>query len=84
MLAFLQQPYVFAFALAMLTATITFFYSKTVEKDQAQVKRTFFKTLAAGVLAGAVLAYFSTPRGEQLAAEPFDAVLAGGGGANGI
>ena len=82
MLGFLQQPYVFAFALALITATLVYLYSKTTEKDPAQVNRTFFKTLAAGILAGATLTYMSTPRGETVASEPFDAVS--GGAVSGI
>lgn len=83
MLAFLQQPYIFAFSLALLTATLVYLYSKTTEKDSTQVQRTFFKTLAAGTVAGIAMTYFSTARSETLSTEPFDALPTGmGGGGN--
>ncbi len=84
MLAFLQQPYVFALTLALLTSVLVYLYSKTTEKDSAAVNRTFFKTLAAGTLAGVALTYFSSARGEQLATEPFDAIPAAAGIPGGI
>lgn len=71
-MAFLQQPYVFALTLALLTAVLAFLYAKTTEKDSGT--KTFFKTLAAGAVAGVALTYFANGRGEQLATEPFDAL----------
>lgn len=72
MLAFLQQPYVFAMALAVLTSVLVYLYSKTTERDPSQVNKTFFKTLAAGTLAGMGLTYLTSNRAEPLATEPFD------------
>lgn len=72
MFAFLQQPYVFAISLAVLTSVLVYLYSKTTEKDSTQANKTFFKTLAAGTLAGVALTYFTSNRSEQLATEPFD------------
>jgi hypothetical protein len=66
----LQQPYVFAVAVAVLTATVVYFYSRTLERDD-KCNKTFFKTLAAGLLVGGGLAYMSQPRAEKLATEPF-------------
>lgn len=72
MFGFLQQPYVFALALALVTSVLAFLYAKTTDKD-GSANRTFFKTLAAGTLAGVVLTYVSRmSRGEQMATEPFD------------
>lgn len=70
MLSVLQQPYVFAVAVAVLTASIVYFYSKTIESDD-KCNKTFFKTLAAGLVVGVGLAYLSQPRLEQLSTEPF-------------
>jgi len=72
MLAILQQPYMFAMALAVLTALLAYLYSRTTERDGAQANKTFFKTLAAGALAGVGLTYLTSGRTEQLATEPFD------------
>lgn len=80
MLSFVQQqPYVFALAIVVLTALLTFLYDKTLERDPAHHSRTFFKTLAAGVAAGLSLTWLTSPRSELLATEPFDAVGNGGG-----
>jgi len=72
MLAFLQQPYVFALSLAVLTSALVYLYSKTTDRDSAHTTKTFFKTLAAGSLAGVALTYLTTNRTEALATEPFD------------
>ena len=66
----LQQPYVFAVAAAVLTAAVIYFYAKTMEGDE-RCNKTFFKTLAAGLLVGLGLAYMSTPRSEAILTEPF-------------
>jgi high-affinity Fe2+/Pb2+ permease len=71
MLSVLQQPYVFAVAVAVLTAALVYFYSRTIESDQKSSNKTFFKTLAAGLLVGGGLAYLSQPKPEALATEPF-------------
>jgi hypothetical protein len=70
MLAFLQQPYVFAVAAAVLTAAAIYFYTKTLDRDE-QCNNAFFKTLTAGLLVGLGLAYLSTPRAETMLTEPF-------------
>lgn len=73
MLEFLRRPYIFALVLASLTAVIVYFYSKTIEKDAARADKIFFKTLAAGILAGAALTYATSPRSAEAAiVEPFD------------
>jgi hypothetical protein len=73
MLAVLQHPYVFALALAFCTALLSYLYSRTLDKDPTQSTKTFFKTMAAGTLAGIVLTYVAAAsRGETLATEPFD------------
>jgi hypothetical protein len=77
MLEFLQKPYLFAFALALLTAVLAYLYGRTTDKDQATSNKTFFKTLAAGVLSGAVLTYVSNARPELVATEPFDVAVTG-------
>lgn len=84
MFGFLQQPYVFALALALVTSVLSYLYAKTTDKD-GSANRTFFKTLAAGTLGGFVLTYVSRmSRGEQVATEPFDMPgvnnMGGGGG----
>ncbi len=66
----LQQPYVFAVAAAVLTAAAIYFYAKTMEKDE-RCNKTFFKTLAAGLVVGLGLAYMSTPKPEAILTEPF-------------
>lgn len=73
MLGFLQQPYMFALTLAVLTAALSYLYSFVVERDPSKRNSTFFKTLAAGVVVGVGLTYLTTSRSETLAAEPFDA-----------
>lgn len=77
MLAFLQQPYVFAVALAFATAVLVFLYGRVTDKEASRPTRTFFKTLAAGILAGVALTYMSSSKPEPIATEPFDAVVAG-------
>lgn len=77
-LAFLQQPYVFALTLAVVTAVLVYLYTKTTERDPVQLNKAFFKTLAAGTLAGVALTYLTTGRAERLATEPFDGPALGG------
>lgn len=78
MLAFLQQPYVFALSLTLLTAVLAFLYGKITDKDPSTPMRTFFKTLAAGAVAGVALTYLSTARADPVATEPFDALPSSG------
>ncbi len=70
MLTILQQPYVFAAAIAILTATVMYFYSRTIESDE-KANKTFYKTLAVGLAVGMGLAYLSRPKAEALSTEPF-------------
>ena len=70
MWAFLQQPYVFAVAAAVLTAAAIYFYAKTMDKDE-RCNKAFFKTLTAGLIVGLGLAYLSTPRTEPILTGPF-------------
>lgn len=86
MLAVLQKPYVFAFVLSFATAVLVWLYNRTLVRadpkpdPKAEAYRSFFKTLAAGLLAGGALTYLTTRRGggdaTAVAAEPFDAVHA--------
>lgn len=85
MLAVLQKPYVFAFVLSLATAVLVWLYNRTLVKQdakavdpKAEAYRSFFKTLAAGLLAGGALTYLTTARrgGDVVASEPFDAVVA--------
>lgn len=71
-LEFLQKPYVFALAIAIVTSALVYAYSRVTDKDASVSYRTFFKTLAASTIAGVVLTYLSTPRAEAVATEPFD------------
>ncbi len=91
MLAVLQKPYVFAFVLSLATAVLVWLYNRTLTKagtntnaaDEAY--RSFFKTLAAGLLAGGALTYLTTRRGgDVVASEPFDLPSASGPSLSGI
>ncbi len=79
MLAFLQQPFAFSLALAVLTSVFVYLYSKTTERDgevmQNGARKALFKTLAAGLLAGMLLAYLTTRSSSHPVpvAQPFDA-----------
>ena len=70
MLSVLQQPYVFAVAVAVLTAAVMYFYSRTLESNE-KANKTFYKTLAAGLVVGLGLAYLSRPKPEAISTEPF-------------
>ena len=78
MLGALQNPYVFAVVLAFVTAILTFLLSTVTDKDSTRSKRAFFTTMAAGLLAGVVLTYFTSSRAggaeAALATEPFDTI----------
>lgn len=75
MLGFLQQPYVFAIVMAIVTAGLVFAYSKITDTKESgkSSKTAFFKTLAAGLVAGMGLTYISSSKSETIATEPFDA-----------
>jgi Na+-driven multidrug efflux pump len=71
MLAFLKNhPYIFSLALALLTASLTWLYARTIEKDKDKVNKTFNKTLAAGVVAALALTWL-VHREEPVSREPF-------------
>lgn len=71
MLGFLRNyPYVFALAIALLTAVLVWAYTKTIETDPDKVQKTFNKTLLAGVVAALALTWL-VHRSEPLACEPF-------------
>lgn len=82
MFAFIRQPYVFAVTLALVTAVLSYLYARITDSESKKSYQTFFKTLAAGLIAGLVLTYISSPKSEPVATEPFDA--APGLGAIGI
>jgi hypothetical protein len=84
MLGVLKQPYVFAVALAVVTATLMYLYTRTIEADTDRCNKTFFKTLAISAGAGLLLAYAASwgesssssgggaaAGGGDLATEPF-------------
>lgn len=92
MLGALQQPYIFAIVLAVVTAVLAYLLSTVTDKDAVRSKRTFFKTLAAGVVAGLALTYFTTGRARggdaagaaAVVTEPFDAIAGATAGPVGI
>lgn len=73
MLGFLRgHPYLFALALALLTAGLVWAYTRTLTSDPEQQRTTFYKTLAAGVVAALALTWL-VHRREPVATEPFPA-----------
>ena len=71
MLAFLRNhPYIFSLAIALLTATLSWLYARTIEKDPEKVGKTFNKTLAAGIVAALLLTWL-VHRQEPVSTEPF-------------
>lgn len=71
MLGFLRNyPYAFALVVALVTAVLVWLYERTIEPDTEKTKKTFNKTLLAGVLAALAVAWLAS-RQEPLAAEPF-------------
>ena len=60
MFGLLKQPYVFALALALLTAGLMYLYARTIERDGDKCTKTFFKTLAISSVSGLALAYLSS------------------------
>lgn len=71
MLGFLRNhPYIFALSIALLTAGLMWLYTKTIEKDQDKVQKTFNKTLAAGTVAALALTWL-VYRQEPICTEPF-------------
>lgn len=79
MIGALQNPYVFAVVLAFVTALLTYLLSTVTDKDSTRNKRAFFATMAAGLLAGVALTYFTGSKAggadaAALATEPFDTI----------
>lgn len=71
MLEFLRNhPYVFSLAIAVLTAALVWLYTRTIEKDQDKVNKTFNKTLLAGIIAALTLTWL-VHRQEPICTEPF-------------
>lgn len=71
MLGFVRNtPLVFALSIALLTAVCVWLYERTVDKDADRVRRTFNKTLAAGVLVALALTWL-VHRQEPVSCEPF-------------
>ena len=73
MLGFLQQPYVFAVVIAFLTAALAWMYSRTLEQEPRAPTKTFFKTLAAGLIAGLGVTFVANKMDptSPMSAEPF-------------
>ena len=65
------NPYVFGFLIALLTAGLVYAYQQSVEPDQEVNKRTFFKVLAAGVLAAIIMTYLVHRPQPPISTEPF-------------
>lgn len=77
MLQVLQHSYVFAVVAALATAALAYSLARVTEPDATRAYRTFYKTLASGLLAGTALAWVASSRPEPLATVPFDAVAGG-------
>lgn len=72
MLAFLQNHHVFGVLIALVTALLVYAYQYTVDPSRDANKRTFYKTLAAGVISSLVLSW-AIYRPDQISSEPFNA-----------
>jgi len=71
MFGFLRNhPYIFALSIALVTATLMWLYTKTLETDTEKVQKTFYKTLAAGTIAALALTWLAY-RQEPISTEPF-------------
>lgn len=65
-----SNSYVFGFTVALLTAGLVYVYQQSVEPDPEANKKTFYKTLAAGVTASFAMAYIVN-RPQPVSTEPF-------------
>lgn len=65
-----SHPYIFSLLVALLTATLMWLYTRTIEPDREKVNKTFNKTLAAGVVAALALTWL-VHRQEPVSCEPF-------------
>lgn len=72
MFTFMQNPYVFGFMVALVGALLMYAYQYTVEPDSENNKKTFYKSLATGVLAALIVTYI-VHRPEKVSSEPFTA-----------
>jgi hypothetical protein len=72
MLAFFQNHHIFGISIAVMTAILVYAYQYTIDPVRENNKRTFYKTLAAGVISALVLSWVIY-RPEQLSTEPFNA-----------
>jgi amino acid transporter len=70
MLSSLQNPQAFSITLAFCTALLVYLYTRTTEPDRDKVNKTFFKTLAIGIIVGLVLSYI-VYKPEPTMSEPF-------------
>lgn len=71
MLGFLKgHPYLVAMAIALLTATLSWAYARTLSQDPEETRKVFNKTLAAGLIAALTLTWV-VHRQEPLSSEPF-------------
>jgi hydrogenase-4 membrane subunit HyfE len=68
---YFSNPYVFGISIAILTAAITFAYQYTVAPHEMDAnKKSFFKTLAAGIVSAIMLTYV-VHRPQPVSSEPF-------------
>ena len=73
MLGFMKgHPYFLAIAIAVLTATLSWAYSRTISADPDETRKVFNKTLAAALVASLALTWI-VHRQEPLSVEPFTA-----------
>lgn len=71
MLSFLRNyPYAFALVIALVTAALVWLYERTIEPDAEKTRKTFNKTLLAGVIAALAITWLAHKQ-EPLACEPF-------------
>lgn len=71
--AVLQNHYVFAVLMAILTSVLAYALSRMTDTEPGRPYRTFFKTLVCALAAGALLAYMASRKtAEPMATEPFD------------
>ncbi len=72
MLAFLQNHHVFGVLIALVTALLVYAYQTTVDPRGENNKKTFYKTLVAGVISSLVLSW-AIYRPDHISTEPFNA-----------
>jgi hypothetical protein len=71
MLAFLQNHHVFGVLIALVTAVLVYAYQYTVDPSRDANKKTFYKTLVAGVISSLVLSW-AIYRPDHISTEPFN------------